>query len=415
MSQQFGTKIGEQMRVAPARFIYMDCHATTPLDPQVLEAMMPYLTTHFGNAASSTHVFGQKAKEAVDHARQQVADLIDCSPEEIVFTSGATESDNLAVKGVAYQHRHKGSHIVTSTVEHHAVLDSCKALEEAGFDVTYLPIDKYGMVHPQQVEDAITDQTILISLIYGNGEVGTINPISEVGEIAERHDILFHSDATQGVGKVESGVNKLKVDLMSFTAHKIYGPKGIGALYVRKKHPPIQLYPLLHGGGQENNIRSGTLNVPGIVGFGAACELCKEAMAEEAKRIAALRGRLHHGLSKRIDFIHLNGHPKKRHPGNLNLSFEFVESQSVLLGLKEIALSSGSACNSDSVEPSYVLRAMGVKDELALAAIRFGLGRSNTAEEVDEVVDRVAKQVTRLRELSPLYEMAQGRSYKATA
>ena len=393
--------------------IYMDSHATTPLDPWVLEAMMPYLTTHFGNAASSTHLFGEHAKGAVDAARGQVADLIGCSAEEIIFTSGATESDNLAVKGVAYQYKDRGNHIITSAVEHHAVLDSCKALEEAGFDVTYLPVDKYGMVHPQQVKDAITDQTVLISLIYVNGEVGTINPITEVGEIAEKYGILFHSDATQGIGKVESDVNQLKVDLMSFTAHKMYGPKGIGALYLRKKDPPIQLYPLLHGGGQENNIRSGTLNVPGIVGFGAACELCKQEMAEEAKRITALRERLYHGLSKQIDLIRLNGHPTNRIPSNLNLSFEFVESQSILSGLKEIALSSGSACNSDSIEPSYVLRAMGVKDELALGAIRFGLGRHNTAAEVDTVVECVAAQVARLRELSPLYEMAQGGNYEA--
>ena len=393
--------------------IYMDSHATTPLDPRVLEAMMPYLTDHFGNAASSTHLFGERAKNAVDTARSQVADLIGCSDGEIIFTSGATESDNLAVKGVAYQYKDRGNHIITSTVEHHAVLDSCKALEEAGFDVTYLPVDKYGMVHPQQVKDAITDQTVLISLIYVNGEVGTINPITEVGEIAEKYGILFHSDATQGIGKVESDVNELKVDLMSFTAHKMYGPKGIGALYLRKKDPPIQLYPLLHGGGQENNIRSGTLNVPGIVGFGAACELCKQEMAEEAKRITALRERLYHGLSKQIDLIRLNGHPTNRIPSNLNLSFEFVESQSILLGLKEIALSSGSACNSDSIEPSYVLRAMGVKDELALGAIRFGLGRHNTAAEVDTVVECVAAQVARLRELSPLYEMAQGGNYEA--
>ena len=393
--------------------IYMDSHATTPLDPRVLEAMMPYLTTHFGNAASSTHLFGEHAKDAVDAARDQVADLIGCSDGEIIFTSGATESDNLAVKGVAYQYKDRGNHIITSAVEHHAVLDSCKALEEAGFDVTYLPVDKYGMVHPQQVKDAITDQTVLISLIYVNGEVGTINPITEVGEIAEKYGILFHSDATQGIGKVESDVNELKVDLMSFTAHKMYGPKGIGALYVRKKAPPIQLYPLLHGGGQENNIRSGTLNVPGIVGFGAACELCKQETEEETKRITALRDQLYHELFKRIDLIHLNGHPTKRLPGNLNLSFEFVESQSILLGLKEIALSSGSACNSDSIEPSYVLRAMGVKDELALGAVRFGLGRHNTAAEVDTVVECVAAQVARLRELSPLYEMAQGGNYEA--
>ena len=279
--------------------------------------------------------------------------------------------------------------------------------------MTYLPVDKYGMVHPQQVEDAITDQTLLISLIYVNGEVGTINPITEVGEIAAKYGILFHSDATQGIGKVESDVNELKVDLMSFTAHKMYGPKGIGALYLRKKDPPIQLYPLLHGGGQENNIRSGTLNVPGIVGFGAACELCKQEMAEEAKRITALREQLYRGLSKQIDLVYLNGHPTNHIPGNLNLSFEFVESQSILSGLKEIALSSGSACNSDSIEPSYVLRAMGVKDELALGAIRFGLGRHNTAAEVDTVVECVAAQVARLRELSPLYEMAQGGNYEA--
>ena len=393
--------------------IYMDSHATTPLDPRVLEAMMPYLTTYFGNAASSTHLFGEHAKDAVDTARGQVADLIGCSEGEIIFTSGATESDNLAVKGVAYQYKDRGNHIITSAVEHHAVLDSCKALEGSGFNVTYLPVDKYGMVHPQQVKDAITDQTVLISLIYVNGEVGTINPITEVGEIAEKYGILFHSDATQGIGKVESDVNELKVDLMSFTAHKMYGPKGIGALYLRKKAPPIQLYPLLHGGGQENNIRSGTLNVPGIVGFGAACELCKQEMAEEAKRITALRERLYHGLSKQIDLIRLNGHPTNRIPSNLNLSFEFVESQSILLGLKEIALSSGSACNSDSIEPSYVLRAMGVKDELALGAIRFGLGRHNTAAEVDTVVECVAAQVARLRELSPLYEMAQGGNYEA--
>ena len=393
--------------------IYMDSHATTPLDQRVLEAMMPYLTTHFGNAASSTHLFGEHAKGAVDTARDQVADLIGCSDGEIIFTSGATESDNLAVKGVAYQYKDRGNHIITSAVEHHAVLDSCKALEESGFDVTYLPVDKYGMVHPQQVKDAITDQTVLISLIYVNGEVGTINPITEVGEIAEKYGILFHSDATQGIGKVESNVDELKVDLMSFTAHKMYGPKGIGALYVRKKAPPIQLYPLLHGGGQENNIRSGTLNVPGIVGFGAACELCKQETEEETKRITALRDQLYHELFKRIDLIHLNGHPTKRLPGNLNLSFEFVESQSILLGLKEIALSSGSACNSDSIEPSYVLRAMGVKDELALGAVRFGLGRHNTAAEVDTVVECVAAQVARLRELSPLYEMAQGGNYEA--
>ena len=393
--------------------IYMDSHATTPIDPRVLEAMMPYLTDHFGNAASSTHLFGEHAKDAVDAARAQVADLIGCSGARKSYSPAARRNRTISpIKGVAYQYKDLGNHIITSVVEHHAVLDSCEALEESGFDVTYLPVNKYGMVHPQQVEDAITDQTVLISLIYVNGEVGTINPITEVGEIAEKYGILFHSDATQGIGKIESDVAKLKVDLMSFTAHKMYGPKGIGALYVRKKNPPIQLYPLLHGGGQENNIRSGTLNVPAIVGFGAACELCKEKMAEEVNRIAALREQLYHELSKRIDRVYLNGHPTQRVPGNLNLSFEFVESQSILSGLKEIALSSGSACNSDSVEPSYVLRAMGVRDELALGAIRFGLGRYNTVAEVATVVERVAAQVARLRELSPLYEMMQSGNYQ---
>jgi cysteine desulfurase len=391
---------------SPERLIYMDNHATTPLDPQVLEAMMPYLTTHFGNAASTTHVFGWKAKEAVDCARQQIADLINCSPKEIVFTSGATESDNLAIKGVAYQYKSKGNHIITSAAEHHAVLDSCKALAQQGFEVTYLPVDRYGMVHPQDVENAITDRTILISLIYANNEVGTINPISEVGEITAQHGVLFHSDAAQGVGRIESDVDKLKVDLMSFTAHKMYGPKGIGALYIRQKRPRIRLRPLIHGGGHEDNIRSGTLNVPSIVGFGKVCELCKKFMSEESERIAALRDRLYHGLSKRIDLIHLNGHPEKRLPGNLNINFEFVESEALLVGVKGIALSTGSACTSEKVEASYVLRAMGVEAELAHTAVRFGLGRYNTSEEVDEVVDRVVKQVARLRELSPLYEMA---------
>ncbi len=396
----------------PESVIYMDHHATTPLDPQVLEAMMPYLTTHFGNPSSRTHAFGWKAAEAVERGRQQVAALIHCSPEEIVFTSGATESNNLAIKGVAHQYKRRGNHIITSRVEHQAVLGACQALEKEGFDVTYLPVDRYGMVHPQDVENAITDQTLLISLIYAHNEVGTINPIPEVGEIAEKHGVLFHSDAVQGIGKIESDVHKLKVDVMSLTAQKIYGPKGIGALYIRKKNPRIRLYPLIHGGGHENHIRSGTLNVPGIVGFGKACELSQTLMQAESRRIASLRERLYHGLSRRIDFIHLNGHPEKRLPGNLNISFEFVESESLLMGLKGIALSSGSACTSTSIKTSYVLRAMGVKDELAHTAIRFGLGRYNTEAEVDHVIDVIVKQVGRLRELSPLYEMAQQGSYK---
>ncbi|MCH8290051.1 IscS subfamily cysteine desulfurase [Candidatus Poribacteria bacterium] len=390
----------------PEQSIYMDYHATTPIDPQVLDAMTPYLTSHFGNASSTMHPFGWQAKEAVEKARLQVAELINCSPEEVVFTSGATESDNLAIKGIAYQYKDKGNHIITSTVEHHAVLDSCKVLENEGFEVTYLPVDGYGMVDPHAVEAAITDRTILISLIYANNEVGTINPISEIGEIAEQHGVIFHSDAVQGIGKIESDVDGLKVDLMSLTAHKMYGPKGIGALYIREKQPPIRLHPMIHGGGQERNIRPGTLNVPGIVGFGMACELSKAVMHEEDQRIASLRKRLYRGLSKQLGFIYLNGHPQKRLPGNLNISFEFVESESLLMGLKGIALSAGAACTSTSVEASYVLRAMGIEEELALTAIRFGLGRYNTEAEVDTVIDAVVKQVARLRELSPLYEMA---------
>lgn len=390
--------------------IYMDYHATTPLDPQVLEAMMPYLTTNFGNASSTMHPFGWDAKAAVEQARQQVADLINASPEEIVFTSGATESDNLAIKGIAYQYRQKGNHIITSTTEHHAVLDTCKALESEGFEITYLDVDGYGMVHPQVVKDAITNRTILISLIYANNEVGTVNPIPEIGEIAKKHGVLFHSDAVQGIGKIESDVDILKADLMSLTAHKMYGPKGIGALYIRNRSPKIQLHPMIHGGGQENQIRPGTLNVPGIVGFGAACALSKAMMAEEAQRLIALRTRLYRQLSEQLDFLHLNSHPEKRLPGTLNISFEFVESESLLMGLKGIALSAGAACTSDAIEASHVLRAMGLKEEIALSAIRFGLGRYTTEAEVDLVADAVVKQVQRLREMSPLYEMAQAKN-----
>ena len=395
---------------ASEKSIYMDYHATTPLDPQVLEAMMPYLTNNFGNASSTMHTFGWDAKEAVEQAREQVADLINASPEEIVFTSGATESDNLAIKGVAYQDRQKGNHIITSTTEHHAVLDTCNALEGEGFEVTYLDVDGYGMVHPQAVEAAITDRTILISLIYANNEVGTVNPISEIGEIADKHDILFHSDAVQGIGKIESDVDILKVDLMSLTAHKMYGPKGIGALYIRNRLPKIQLHPMIHGGGQENQVRPGTLNVPGIVGFGAACAISKAVMVEEAQRLIALRTRLYRQLSEQLDFLHLNSHPEKRLPGNLNISFEFVESESLLMGLEGIALSAGAACTSNAIEVSHVLHAMGIKEEIALSAIRFGLGRYTTEAEVDLVVDAVVKQVQRLREISPLYEMAQAKN-----
>ena len=384
--------------------IYMDNHATTPLDPQGLEAMMPYLTARFGNASSTAHQFGWKAKDAVEKARLQVAALINCSPEELIFTSGATESDNLAIKGVAYAYRHKGNHIITSTAEHHAVLDTCAVLEKEGFEVTYLPVDKYGMVHPQQVEEHLTSRTILISLIYANNEVGTINPIPEIGRIARNHGVLFHSDAVQALGKLDSDVDRLGLDLMSLTGHKMYGPKGIGALYIRVRKPPIQLTPMIHGGGQENHIRPGTLNVPGIVGFGEACKLSNTLMVEESERISVLRDKLHRALFNRIDHIYLNGHPVKRLAGNLNISFECVESEALLASLDNIALSAGSACTSGAIHASHVLLAMRLKEELAHTAVRFGLGRFTTEKEVDQVIDSVVKEVHRLRQLSPLYE-----------
>ncbi|MDE0301059.1 MAG: cysteine desulfurase family protein [Candidatus Poribacteria bacterium] len=384
--------------------IYMDYHATTPIDPQVVDAMIPYLTTCFGNASSTAHLFGWKARDAVEKARHQVAELIGCSTDELIFTSGATESDNLAIKGVAYAYRHKGNHIITSTAEHHAVLDTCAVLENDGFKVTYLPVDKYGMVHPQQVRDCITEQTILISLIYANNEVGTINPLAEVGKIAGCQGVLFHSDAVQAVGKIDSDVNRLGLDLMSLTAHKMYGPKGIGALYIRARKPRIHLAPMIHGGGQENRIRPGTLNVPAIVGFGEACELSKTLMVDESERIAVLRDKLLHALFNRIDHINLNGHPLKRLVGNLNISFEFVESEALLASLDNIALSAGSACTSGAVQASHVLLAMRLKKELAHTAVRFGLGRFTTEVEVDQVIDAVVKEVHRLRQLSPLYE-----------
>lgn len=384
--------------------IYLDNHATTPLDPQVLKAMMPYLTAQFGNASSTAHQFGWKAKDAVEKARLQVAALINCSPEELIFTSGATESDNLAIKGVAYAYRHKGNHIITSTAEHHAVLDTCAVLEKEGFEVTYLPVDKHGMVHPHQVEEHLTSRTILISLIYANNEVGTINPIPEIGRIAQRHGVLFHSDAVQAIGKIDSDVDRLGLDLMSLTAHKMYGPKGIGALYIRARKPAIQLTPMIHGGGQENHIRPGTLNVPGIVGFGEACELSKTLMVEESERISVLRDKLHHALFNRIDHIYLNGHPEKRLAGNLNISFESVESEALLASLDNIALSAGSACTSGAIHASHVLLAMRLKEELAHTAVRFGLGRFTTEKEVDQVIDSVVKEVHRLRQLSPLYD-----------
>jgi cysteine desulfurase len=386
--------------------IFMDNHSTTPMDPRVLESMLPYFTEKFGNAASRNHQFGWEAEEAVENARKQLAKLIRCDAKELVFTSGATESDNLALKGIAEMYKDKGNHVITALTEHRAVLDPCKSLEKRGIQVTYLPVDKEGRVNPEAVRNAITEKTILISIMLANNEIGTINPIAEIGKIAKEKGILFHCDATQGVGKIPVDVNHLGVDLMSFTAHKIYGPKGIGALYVRKKGPRVRLAPQIDGGGHERGMRSGTLPVPLIVGFGKAVELCENEMPTESKRMAAMRDRLQSQIMAKLDECYLNGHPTERLPNNLNISFAYVEGEALLMGVKEIALSSGSACTSATLEPSYVLRALGVGSDLAHSSIRFGLGRFNTDEEVDYTAKRMIEAVTRLREMSPLYEMA---------
>jgi len=389
------------------RTVYMDNHATTPTDPRVLEAMLPYFCEKFGNAASRHHRYGWEAEDAVEHAREQIARLIGAKPKEIIFTSGATESDNLAIKGVLEFYREKGNHIVTVVTEHKAVLDPCRALESRGLaTVTYLPVDRFGCIDLDDLRRAITDRTVLISIMHANNEIGTIHPLAEVGKIAKEKGVLFHTDATQAVGKIPLHVESMGIDLMSFTAHKLYGPKGCGALYVRSHAPRVRLAPQIHGGGHERGLRSGTLNVPGIVGFGAACEIAQREMASEAERIRALRERLYEKITRELDEVYLNGHPTERLPGNLNLSFAYVEGESLLLGLKDIAVSSGSACTSATLEPSYVLKALGVSEELAHSSIRFGLGRFNTAEEVEYVADRVIHEVRRLRAMSPLYAKA---------
>jgi cysteine desulfurase len=387
--------------------VYMDNHATTRVDSRVLDAMLPYFTEKFGNAASRNHSFGWEAEEAVDRSRNQIAALIGAKSKEIIFTSGATESDNLAIKGVVEFYKDKGNHIISCVTEHKAVLDSCRALERAGkATVTYLTVDKYGMVDPDAVRRAITDKTVLITIMWANNEIGTIHPIAEIGKIAKEKGIVFHTDAVQAIGKVPVDFEKAGVDLASITAHKIYGPKGIGALYVRSKGPRVRLTPQMDGGGHERGMRSGTLNVPGIVGLGAACEIAGKEMPDEAQRLIQLRSQLQAGLFERLDEIYVNGHPTERLPGNLNVSFAYVEGESLLMGINDIAVSSGSACTSATLEPSYVIRALGIDDELAHSSIRFGLGRFNTLEEVDYVTDRVSKEVKRLREMSPLYEMA---------
>jgi len=397
------------------RRIYMDNHATTPMDPRVLEAMMPWFTERFGNAASRNHAFGWEAEEAVDRAREQVAGLIGGKAKEVVWLSGATESDNLAIKGVVEFYKDKGRHVITATTEHKAVLDTCKALERKGLArVTYLPVDTTGRIDPEQVRAAIADDTVLISIMFANNEIGTIQPIAEIGRIAKERGVLFHTDATQGFGKLPIDVEAMGIDLLSATGHKIYGPKGCGVLWVRSRGPRVRLTAQMDGGGHERGMRSGTLNVPGIVGFGAAAEICRTEMAAEAARVGAMRDRLQARLEAELDEIYLNGHPTERLPGNLNLSFAYIEGESMLMGLNgsskgdhpAIAVSSGSACTSATLEPSYVLKALGVGDELAHTSIRFGLGRFNTDAEVDQVAERVISEVKRLRDLSPLYEMA---------
>src|SRR5207302_1138728 len=379
--------------------IYMDNHATTPVDPRVVAAMLPYFTERFGNAASRNHSFGWAGEEAVETARQQIASLINATPKEIICTSGATESDNLMIKGIAEMFREKGNHIITQAIEHKAVLDTCKNLEKHGFEVTYLPVQRDGRVSLDDLKAAIKPSTILITIMYANNEIGVINPIAEIGKIAKEHGIFFAVDGVQAVGKVPVDVQKDNIDLLALSGYKMYGPKGVGALYVRRQNPRVQLSAIIDGGGHERGMRSGTLNVPGIVGLGKACELCMEEMPAESKRLTAMRERLRQTIEKNLDEVYVNGNYEHRLPGNLNMSFLYVEGESLLMGINDIAVSSGSACTSATLEPSYVLRALGLGDDLAHSSIRFGLGRFNTDAEVDYVADRIVDTVAKLREL----------------
>jgi len=387
--------------------IYMDNNSTTRTDPRVVEAMLPWFTEKYGNSASRNHAYGWEAEEAVENAREQIATVIGATGKEIIFTSGATESNNLAIKGVASMYKKKGNHIITSPIEHKATIDPCKRLEHEGFSVTYLPVDQYGRVSAEQVANAITDKTILVSLMTANNEIGTINPVAAIGKVCKEKSVLFHTDAVQAVGKIPLDVEAMGIDLLSLSAHKVYGPKGIGALYVRKKGPRVRLEPMVDGGGHERGMRSGTLPVPMIVGLGEACALAHQEMPKETTRLIRMRERMRESIMDKLPETYLNGHPTERLPGNLNLSFAYVEGEGLMMGIKDVAVSSGSACTSASLEPSYVLRALGVGDELAHSSIRFGLGRFTTDEEVDYVIDLVVREVNRLREMSPLFEMAQ--------
>ncbi len=385
--------------------IYLDNNATTPVDPRVFEAMTPYFLEHFGNAASRNHPFGWQAEEAVDYGREQVAKLIGADPKEIIFTSGATEADNLALKGVFEMYASKGNHIITATTEHKAVLDTCKHIEKLGGEVTYLPVDNQGMINLQDLEAAIKPTTILISIMYANNEIGTIMPIKEISQIAKKHGVLMFTDGTQAVGKVPVDVNKDGIDLMAFSAHKMYGPKGVGALYVRRKGPRVKVTAQMDGGGHERGMRSGTLNVPGIVGFGKACELCMQEMKTDTERIGKLRDKLESSLLK-LEEAYVNGSIEHRLPHVANISFKYVEGEGLMMGFnKNIAVSSGSACTSASLEPSYVLKALGLGDDLAHSSLRFGLGRFTTEDQIDYTIKAVSDTVNKLRDMSPLWEM----------
>jgi len=391
--------------------LYMDNHATTQLDPRVLDAMMPYLTGKFGNAASRNHQFGWEAEKGVEIAREQIAKLIGASAKEIIFTSGATESDNLALKGVAEMYHERGNHIITQVTEHKAILDTGKKLEKQGFRVTYLPVQDDGLISLEELERAIVPdgpgKTILISIMFANNEIGVVQPIAEIGKLCHERGILFHTDAVQAVGHIPVDVQAMNIDLMSLSGHKLYGPKGVGALYVRRRNPRVQITEQINGGGHERGMRSGTLNVPGIVGLGAAAEIAGEEMSAEITRLTGLRNYLRGRLEAALDYVHVNGNMEHHLPGNLNMSFLYVEGESLLMGINDIAVSSGSACTSATLEPSYVLKALGLGDDVAHSSIRFGLGRFNTKAEVDYVANKVIDVVKKLRELSPLYEMAQ--------
>ena len=385
--------------------LYMDNHATTSMDPRVLEAMMPFFSGKYGNAASRNHAFGWEAEGAVETAREQIAKLIGATAKEIIFTSGATESNNLAIKGVAEMYKERGNHIITQVTEHKAVLDTCKRLEKLGYEITYLPVQPDGLVAIEDVKAAITEKTILVTIMFANNEIGVIQPVAEIGKLCHEKGVIFHTDAVQAVGKIPVDVQAMNIDLLSLTAHKIYGPKGVGALYVRRRNPRVQLTEQINGGGHERGMRSGTLNVPGIVGLGKACEIAGAEMEAEAKRLIELRDYMRAKFEKALDYVHVNGNMEHHLPGNLNMSFVHVEGESLLMGINDIAVSSGSACTSATLEPSYVLKALGLGDDVAHSSIRFGLGRFNNKAEVDYVSDKVIDVVKHLREMSPLYEM----------